>query len=67
MSVVKQSASSILGGLGGFIIAILCVFGITKIPENYMDLWNGAVCIVILAVTAVLYWKNNQTDLRKIG
>lgn len=66
VSVVKQSASSILGGLGGFIIAILCVFGITTIPENYIDLWNGAVCIVVIAVTAVLYWKNNQTDLRKI-
>lgn len=66
VSVVKQSASSILGGLGGFIVAILCIFGIAAIPENYIDLWNGAVCIVILAVTAVLYWKNNQTDLRKI-
>ena len=68
VSVVKQSASSMLGGLGGFVAAILCALGAVKAGSAYSDLYNGGICAGIVILTAGLYWSNNRFDLcGKIG
>lgn len=61
--VVKQSASSMLGGMGGFLLAILCAVAIGIVPKGYAVYLRAGICVVILAATAVLYRKNNLFDI----
>ena len=53
--VVKQSASALLGGMGGFLLAFLCVVGALWIPAEYRDIYSGCVCAVILLTAGILY------------
>ena len=58
----------VLGGLGGFVAAILCALGAVKAGSAYSDLYNGGICAGIVILTAGLYWSNNRFDLcGKIG
>lgn len=58
--VVKQSASSMLGSMGGLILAILCAVAVGIVPEGYAAYLKAGICVVILTATAVLYHKNNH-------
>lgn len=64
-SVVKQSAASLVGGFGGFLAALVCAVPVALLPA-YAGWVKGAVCVLLLAVTALLYRKNNAFDLRGI-
>lgn len=64
-SVVKQSASALIGGFGGFLAALVCAAPAALLPE-YADLVKAAVCLLLLGITAVLYRKNNTFDLKNI-
>ena len=55
VTVVKQSASSMLGGLGGIVMALVCVVPGLLIPEKYTSLLEAIVCIVVVCLTAFLY------------
>ena len=61
--IVKQSASAMLGGMGGFILALLCAVIVGVVPKEYTDYLKTGICVVILAATAVLYRINNRFDL----
>lgn len=61
--IVKQSASSMLGGMGGFVLAILCAVAVGLVPEGYAACLKVGICVIILVVTAVLYRKNNRFDM----
>ena len=61
--IVKQSASAMLGGMGGFILALLCAVIVGVVPKEYTDYLKTGVCVVILAAAAVLYRINNRFDL----
>lgn len=61
--IVKQSASSMLGGMGGFVLAILCAVAVGAVPERHAAYLKAGICLAILAVTAVLYRKNNRFDI----
>lgn len=63
VSVVKQSASCVLGGMGGFLLAIPCAAGAAAAPEEYVWLIKGGICLALLLTTGFLYWKNNRFDL----
>lgn len=63
VSVVKQSASAALGGMGGFLLAIPCVIGAVLVPEEYAWLLKGGICLGLLLITVLLYRKNNRFDL----
>ena len=67
VSVVKQSASAVLGGMGGFFVAIVGVAALLVVPEQFSDLLKAVICIVLLGATALLYRKNNAADLQEIG
>lgn len=61
--VVKQSASALLGGLGGPILAILCAGSAGLVPREYAVFVKSGLCIAILLATAILYRKNNRYDI----
>lgn len=63
VSVVKQSASSILGGLGGFVIAIFSAAGAAAVGGAYAGVYHGGICLAVALVTAWLYWGGQRFDL----
>lgn len=67
VSVVKQSASAMLGGMGGFLLALICAVPVALIPETYADLLKGTICVLLLGTTVWLYRKNNRVDLQGIA
>ncbi len=67
VTVVKQSAAAIIGGLGGFLIILICslpVIFITQISSNWIKF---IIAIAISGVTVWLYQKNAQANLQEIG
>lgn len=66
VTVVKQSASSMLGGMGGFVVALLCAIPAALLPVHYSNWGNLMVCVLLLALTALMYQKNNRTNLQEI-
>lgn len=54
-SIVKQSLSATLGGMGGFVLSILCIVAIVFLPGAYVGLFKVGICIFLLGATAVLY------------
>lgn len=66
VSVVKQSASSAVGGLGGFVIILACIVPVLFVPAEYSNLVKCALCIVFAGVTWILYNKNNKVNLQEL-
>ena len=66
VSIVKQSASSAVGGLGGFVVILACMVPVLFVPAEYGDLLKGALCIVFAGVTWILYKKNNKVNLQEL-
>lgn len=64
--IVKQSASAMLGGMGGFILTFLCALAVGSAPSEYAVYWKAGICAAVLAVTAVLYRRNNRFDLTSL-
>ncbi len=64
---VKQSASSLLGGMGGMLVAFLFVIPIVIVPQVYCLPVCIAEFLVLGGLTWFLYEKNNKTDLSMIG
>ncbi len=60
--IVKQSASSMLGGMGGLILAILCAAAVGLVPKEYAAYLKAGICAAILTATAVLYRLNNREN-----
>ena len=63
ISVVKQSAASLLGGLGGFVLAIVCVAAVALTPAAYTNWVKAALCGLLLLLTGWLYRKNYRSPL----
>ena len=66
VSVVKQSASSILGGMGGAVLAVLGGAGACVVPGGYLGGYETVLCVLVLGIAWLLYRKNNRMDLRGI-
>ena len=67
VTVVKQSAAAMIGGIGGFFIIIICslpVIFITQISSNWIKL---IIAIAVTGVTVWLYQKNAQVNLQEMG
>lgn len=63
VTIVKQSASAALGGFAGMLAAVAGGIATSVAPGH---LSRTVFCLVVLAVTVVLYDRNNRTDLRKL-
>lgn len=66
VSIVKQSASAAIGGLGGFVVILVCMVPILFIPKEYSNFVKCVLCIVFAVVTRVLYQKNNKVNLQEL-
>lgn len=66
VSVVKQSAASLLGGMGGMLLALIWGAVTVLAPEAYSALAKLAVSALVLAVTAILYSRNSRADLKEL-
>ena len=67
VTVVKQSAAAMIGGLGGVVVIIICALPVifaTQISSNWIKLF---VSIAIIGVTLLLYQKNARVNLQNIG
>ena len=64
--VVKQSASAMVGGLGGCLIVILCAVPMAFVGPNIRDIWRLGITVGTLMATFLLYQWNKRFDLRKI-
>ena len=65
--IVKQSASAMIGGIGGFVIVLLCMVTVLLVPAQYAGLLKGIICVVVAGLTVFLYKKNNAVNLQELG
>ena len=66
VDVVKQSASAAVGGLGAFLVVLVCAVPVFLVPVAYADLTKGMVCVVLGGVTILLYQKCIRTSLMEL-
>ncbi len=66
VDVVKQSASSMAGGLGGILVLIVFAFASAVIPQKFYLIFNACACGVLSVVTLILYRSCIKKDLRTI-
>ncbi len=60
VTVVKQSAAAVVGGIGGALVAVICAMVVLLLPVKYGAVASVVICGVMLVITAVLYAKNNE-------
>ena len=66
VSVVKQSASMFIGGIVPFFVMMGLTLGVMMVPAQYINVCMLLFCLVVGAVTIVLYQKNSRVDLINI-
>jgi len=66
VSVVKQSASTLVGGLGSFLIAIVGALPVLFLPAQYKDIVCFIICVLLVALTVGLYHRNSYVDLKAL-
>ena len=65
VTVVKQSASAVLGGMGDFFLSVLCTLAAFLIPKEYTGLFRVLLCIFVPGITGILYKKITVPDAWK--
>ena len=63
---VKQSASSMLGGIGGVLVTLVFAIALAVVPGQYFWMGCAAEIGIIIWLTYKLYKKNNQMLLERI-
>ncbi len=66
VSVVKQSASAMIGGMGSLLVVLICGIPVLLVPAKFVGLTVAFVCTVIGCITYVLYKKSINEDLKEI-
>ena len=66
VTIVKQSASAFVGGIGGFVIVLICMVPVLFVPAIYANLLKGIICVVFTGLTIFLYRKNNAVNLQEL-
>ena len=66
VTIVKQSASAALGGLGGMLLVFVGMLPMFFVPMEYRDIAKGIVCIIFAGLTVILYKKNNKVHLSEL-
>ena len=64
--IVKQSASAMIGGLGGLVIILICMVPVLVAPAAYDNLLKAVICVAVVCVTGLLYKKNNAVNLQEL-
>lgn len=66
VSVVKQSASTFVGGLVPFLVMLVMTFGVMLIPPQYTNPAMALLCLVLGSAAFILYRKNSKVDLLSV-
>lgn len=66
-AVVKQSASALVGGLGGGLVILVWGMATALIPGGWTHWGKLAGCLLLLGITAILYRGNNRFDLKELS
>lgn len=66
VEVVKQSASALIGGMAGFLIALIATIPLMLVPVRYYNLVACVEFIVLVIVALVVNEKNYRFDMKKI-
>lgn len=66
VTIIKQSASASIGGIGGFLIALACMVPTLLCPVEYDNVAKLVTCAVMILITYVLYQKNNRVNLQEL-
>ncbi len=61
--IVKQSASSAIGGFAGFFLSVILGIPLLLLPLEAISYIIAAICVLLLVMTSVLYNKNNKAKL----
>lgn len=67
VTIVKQSASAMIGGLGGCFVIILSALPVLFITQISKNLVRCMIVIVIMGVTMWMYQRNAKKELRMLG
>ena len=65
--VVKQSASALVGGLGGALVILLCALPVIFLKNVPQDVMKAVIAVMMTGVTVLLYKKIIKTELKDIG
>lgn len=66
VSVVKQSASAALGGMGGTLLSIFCAVASIAVPARLAIPLKAGVLALILLTAGTMYAANSRFDLHQI-
>ena len=66
VEVVKQSASAMVGGMAGFLIALIATIPLMLVPVRYYNLVACVELIILVIVALVVNEKNYRFDMKKI-
>ncbi len=66
VEVIKQSASSMAGGIGGVLALIVFAFAAAVIPQGFLLIFNACACVVLCVLALILYRSCMRKDLRLI-
>lgn len=66
VEVVKQSGSTMAGGLGGVLVLIVFTFAAAVIPQGLSLIFNACACGVLCCATVLLYRSCIKKDLRTL-
>lgn len=58
VEVVKQSASAMIGGIGGTLVALVCAGAVLIVQTAYTHLVSVGMCIVLVGVAGIMYYRN---------
>ena len=62
-TVVKQSLPAMLGGFAGLLISAGLGAAVFQLPEALRNPGKALICLLLWAVTAWLYHRNNQKQI----
>ena len=64
VEVIKQSASSAIGGFVGVLLALISMIPVLIVPVDYYNIAACGVCIILFIVTIMINSKNNKFNLK---
>ena len=66
VEVVKQSAASMVGGLGGLLVLIIFAFASVVIPQGFSLIFNACACVLLCVAVFFMYRSCTRKDLRTL-
>ena len=67
VEVVKQSASSMIGGFSGIIVALIVAIPLLISPVKYYGFVACGGCVVVMIISIFINEKNKKFDFKRLG